>query len=734
MSTSLQRLLLGFSLCTFFLLFVGFVTPARAESYRIVVDAQPRRLIFGADNHATITVRVFDKNGAVVPDGTPVYLNTTFGTLQAVTFYTQHGQVSTLLDNTVGPGKAYINVTVGDSQQTLMVEYLGPNGVAGPQTAPIRPRYNLKAQQIYYSADRRIFDLRDNVEFITSTYTVTADAIQFNVITNILTAQGGVQVTAGDKRISAAKLRLEVAANRGAVVVVNPSIAYFSFQPPNLTLLEDRAAKDTDYTPLNPLPTRTWILCKPDLPRPPIVDTPMRPYADYSTYKATHFVDGGVGPHGRPLVIKQRALFQVLIFPNDVIMFRRPTFYLNEYDHPLFSLPYHVIDLRTQKPGTFFNSELTLASDAGLNVDFPIYYAANADRTGALHIRHITAGSPYYHGTAGVEFDIAEEYRVGLQGDGGFYFDDLARPTRSFSWDQNSIAGKTQLAMNAAYSKYTEETPYTSRAGVNVSRMIGQVNVNARTNLNKFENQLNSNSEFFLAPPALPLWKTGLALSFSPYIGYDHTVAGATATQTASTTTNLYEGLGSALGFPVWYIGGGTLAANLSNDLSREGSGTLTDNIDASLSYRRTVFKSFSTSYMYSYNLMHTFNSSAAVAPPNQRLSMDISGGKPQHWTIYGYSAYSLTDKSLYSSANFTYFPKWNRARDGSPRWTIQTGTFQTSGNGAQSTLNTLVSISRSFNLYSVVLHYSPTGNVGVPGIGTGNGKTWSIEVMRQGW
>lgn len=726
---------------TLTLLLVAASAFARAAaSYTIQAEARPKRLVYGDDNRVTLSVRVTDaKTGAAVPDGTSVFLYTTLGALSSTTCYTQHGEVSALLDNATGPGKAYVTITVGDTQETLMVEYLGQGGTAtGEPTANDRPHYRLNAQQVYFSADRRVFDLRDQAIFTAAGYTITAGAIQYDVQNNLLTAQSDVAINAGSTTITGEKLRLDLAAKHGAIVLVNPSISYLSISLPALTAREDETARKVDFTPLSTDPTHTWIVCHPaTAPKPPAPTTPLKPYAGYDSYKVVKRVGAFTPGSAPPVKLWKSPDYQVIVYPGDMVLFRRPKFYLTDFDHPLFSLPYHVLNLRMPQGGTIFNSELSLTSDAGLNVDFPFYYMASGSRTGALHFRRVTKGSPYFRGSGGFQIDLEEEYLLPNQkGDGGIYCDDLTRPTRSITWDHNQTLGSNaHLSLSGSFSRYNDDTPYTTRGSINYSRTLGRSSVNLRTNMSQFEEHKNAVVELYANPPSLPIWPGVLSLGFSPYMGYEYDTDLSATTNTQTTTNSFYQGFGTSLALPTFSLLGCTITTNASNELSRSSDGVVTDYVDLGASARRSLFAGFSTSLSYGFSLTHTFahdGTAATTSKPSQHFSLDLSGGRAQRWNFYAYSSYTLDSKALYSSLAYTYYPPFDRDKNGNPRWFARVTAHQTSGDIR--TIEQLLSIGRNIGLYTLVMHVSPTGNTGVSGIGSGTGKAISIELQRQGW
>ena len=680
-----------FLLCFALLLSLIGARPAHAQGIQIQAIASPSRLVYGADNTIMITVSVRDNSGRAVEDGTAVFFNTTLGTLPTVA-YTQGGKVGVIMGNTTGPGLAIITVTVNNARQTLQVEYLGKGGKATAQ--PKRISYRIKAKQIYYSVDQRVFDLKDQTQLITPNYTIAADAMQLNVDQGIICAQQNITITANKKVVTARNLHMTLSMGTGTIITADPDITYKTFTLPALEVKDDTSAHNLDYVPISPLPTHTWILCH-----------------------------------------------EALFYPGDQVQFYQPRFYLDNFDHCLYSLPYHVLNLRNQVNGAFFNSDVSITSDAGLNIDFPIYYAANDTHVGSLHLLEVARGSSGYSGSSGLELNVEEAYRVGDSGEGGLFLDDLARDTRSVTWNHTHDFGPTHVSLTGGYDRYTDSTPYTERAGVSLARAFGGCSASLNTNWSSFDQNQDGVAEFTFGFPSLRIGKTGLGLGFTPYLNLHHnatttTVASTgpktTGTTTDSTTTDLFtQGLRTGLTFPSLRFLGGAITTNVSDDIAHDSDGVMTNYVDTGVSYAKQLSAIFSTSLTYSLSATHS-SDPTVTNQPSQRLSYELSGHGGMDWNMAFYSNYGLEEKLLYNSLNANYYLPWWRTKDHKPRAVLQyTGSMSS---GQLSSMDSLFSVGYVIGAYSLMLHYSPSGNNAVSGIGSGTGKRWAIELVRQAW
>jgi len=669
--------------CWLLALLLGCAAPALAETYGIDISASPQRVVYEPGVKITITVTVRDRTGVPVPDGLPVYFHTTLGAIPTVA-YTSRGQVVVLLENSTGSGTAILSATVGDSQRRLNIDFVGQAGAEAPTGTPLaRVSYTLKASTVYYSVDTRRFDLRDAARFTAPAFSLAANALQYDIANGIVTAQGGITLTADGRALTGEKLHLDLSRRRGALIQVEPSIAYLTFTMPELKPAEADVEDPGIFTPLDPLPTKTWIIC-------------------------------------------QRAT----VFPDEQIQFRRPQFYVNDFNHRLYALPYHVLDLRSTDAGMLFNSRLTLTSDAGLNVDFPVYYAATASHIGSLHLRHVTKGSEFYRGTSGLQLSLEEEYLLGMNADGALYLDDLTRETRSASWVHSHDFGPTRVNLNAAYDRYNPETPYTTRAGVGISRDVGRTNLRLTANWSHFQGHQNTYGELGAYLPSLKIGRTGASLNVSPFLGFRQSVEAATDTQPAETTSNFYQGVSTGVGLPSFRVLGGTISTSLGHEITHEQGGLITHYFDASTGFSRQLGRFFTASLRYSYSQSLT-SADTVTADPSQRVGLDLYGGRARVWNFSGYSSYDLSSETVFSSGSFTYYLPWDR-RNQTPRWFLRANASISSG--TRSSSDQLFSLGRDIGAYTLVLHYSPTGNMATTGIGSGTGKNWSLELQRSAW
>lgn len=661
-------------------LLLGVVTlPGLAQTFNLQVVAQPSRLVFGTDNRVTLLVNVADNLGQPAPDGTAVYFHTTLGEV-INTAYLKDGRVTVQLNNHAGPGVAQVTVTIGAVRRTINVEYVGPDVAGDEGDGPRRTAYTVKARQVYYSVDQRVFDLREQAQLSGANFTITAGAIQYSVNDGAIAAQQNVTITTASRSLTAHSLRMNINGTSGYLIVTDPEIAYQSFTLPDLLAVDSEVARQMEFKAIPTDPTKSWILCR-----------------------------------------------EASVYPAEYIIFRRPQFYVDRFDRRLYTLPYHVLSLRDSGAGLFLSGQLSLTSDAGLDVDFPVYYAANPSRIGSVHLRHVVRGSSSYRGDSGFQVGVEEEYLT-KHGDGGLYLDDLTRETRSATFEHYHDFGNTSVNFNAAYDRYDADTPYTKRLGLSVYNTTGKVSSRLSANWSALEEDQDGLAELTFQ---LPSWNVGkLGFSFDPYLGYSRTVIGATETDPKATRSNFYQGVHAGVGFPSLKLLGGTLSPSLSDEVTRDQDGIFTNYLDAGISYRRPLGRWFNSSLNYSYSDSSSSDETATDTEASQRVSLDLSGRIGQNLSLSTYSTYNINSDLFYHSLSSTYYLPWFRKEKQNPRAYISYRANLTSSTDSIS--DQLMSLGWKIGQYTLVVHYSPTGNTGVTGIGTGSGKKWAVELVRQ--
>ena len=673
------------------LLAIVAITPACADPFLLQVTADPERVPYVADavNRSTIRVQVRDADGSPAPNQTIVYFKTTLGQIPDQA-RTQNGMVAVALENyMLGPGRAVVYVEVGGSQTSIQVEFFGEMERVDSEPTEGRPSYRLRARQVYFSVSQRVFDISYCEYFrAPNGLTIQADSLQFSLKTYLLTAQRSIVMTLNERTITADGLRYNLQSGEGVLVQQDENFQthYFTIAGEDMELSEvaqeDWSRYQGSFTPLETRPTKTWIISR-----------------------------------------------EATVYPGDQIHFKRPGFYLDGSRALLMKVPFHVIDYQDTSDYSFLNMKVGLTSDGGIDADFPLYYAADKSHTGSLHFRHVTKRSTFYRGNTGLQISLEEEYYAGPDGDGTLYIDDLARNTRSLDWDHVHMFGPLRTAIGASYQRNDANNPYTTRGYLTLSRPLGQVNANLSTNWSNYNKNISGFADMSFYLPSLPLGKSAYSLGFSPNFGWRGLKVASTADSTLRSSEVFYQGLRVSLHAPSYRVLGGMLSPSLSDQVSHDSTGRFSNTVDAGLRYQRALFDTFSTSLSYSYSLSQS-NRDTAPQTAAQRLSLDLFGSG-KDWTLFGYTSYNLTDESLFSSVNFEYRLPWLRSADGQRGPFLRASTSVNISPFGGTNADSFFSLGRQLGDYALFVHYSPSGNNAVTGIGTGTGQEWAVELVR---
>jgi hypothetical protein len=165
--------------------------------------------------------------------------------------------------------------------------------------------------------------------------------------------------------------------------------------------------------------------------------------------------------------------------------------------------------------------------------------------------------------------------------------------------------------------------------------------------------------------------------------------------------------------------------------VSFDEGGILTEYADASLSFRRPITRSLNTTISYSAN--YTTANKVMENQSGQRVGLDLSGQKFGMWDLYGFGSYTIDSDAIFASGAFTYNLPWFRDAMRQPRTYVRYNASMMKGE-TSTTQDHLFSLGWRLGAYSVVAHYSPTGNTSVTGIGTGTGRHWAVELVRASW
>jgi hypothetical protein len=378
--------------------------------------ADPNRVPADGETAVAISVEVLDATGMPVPDGTPVYFDTTLGEIVSPVDVLG-GLAQTVLRPSNIAGTALVSAMVGGVRGTVEVEFLPTAGSASPGSRLVE----ITADELSYSGERRIFVATWNAELRYQTIEIRADSIHYDVSPNVVCAQGDVTLQSGERTLRADALRYELRSLRGRLLRVTDGVERLVVEGDALETRPDPAEDSRLWEPLLTDDTRTWVKV-------------------------------------------QRAI----IDPGHKVILDHATFYVD--DTRVMSLRRHVLDPRSGE--ALFGNTFGYSSGYGVDMDFPIYYRASGHRVGSLHIaRNRAVGGWQYE--PGWSLGLKEEYFREGRSEGAFTLQDIIHPDRGLKWEhRHQIGGGSRVALNASTTSFEEDGPRLRSTGASYFRPV----------------------------------------------------------------------------------------------------------------------------------------------------------------------------------------------------------------------------------------------------------------------
>ena len=385
---------------------IGEIT-LRADSVRVPADG---------GSGVIITIEVLDATGKPVPDGTSVNLITTLGEVVSPV-QTLGGLAQTVLTPSTTAGTALVSAMVGAARATVEVEFVAGPGSASPGSRMVE----LSAEELSYSPDRKLFVAGPNVRLAYQGMEIRADGMEYDVMANVVCAQGAVVITSGGAEVKADALRYDLSNLRGRLLRVADEPVRLLVEGEKLETRPD-PSEDVGLWYQGPLDsTRTWLKAR-----------------------------------------------SAIIHPRQKVILDHAAVYVD--DLRVMGMRRHVLDPR--RGASLFGNSFGYSSLLGAAFDFPYYYRASASQVGAFHITHnrSVGGSG---GDPGWALGVREEYIKEGRSEGALSIEDITHPDRGLDWQhQLTLGGGSGLSLNAGLSTFEDDGPRLRAAGLNYYRPL----------------------------------------------------------------------------------------------------------------------------------------------------------------------------------------------------------------------------------------------------------------------
>jgi hypothetical protein len=436
------------------------------------------------------------------------------------------GFAQTVLTPSTTAGTALVSAMVGGARGTVEVEFVAGPGSASPGSRMVE----LSAGELAYSPDRRVFVAGPDACLRYETIEIRADAMEYDVMMNVVRAQGSVALKSGAAELTADALWYELSSLRGRLLKVGDDRGKNApptggedggeNAPPTGGEAADESAEEAggreegtgenltpvviDPAPRGPSPLSARgeekggeVQLTAGAPEgasaaPPAAG-PVRLLVEGEKLqtRADPSEDPGLWHRGAPDVtrtwVKART---AVIHPRERVILDHAAIYVD--DLRVMGMRRHVLDPR-RGGSSLFGGTFGYSSLLGAGLDFPFYYRASASQVGVLHLTHNRRVGGL-GGDAGWALGLKEEYIREGRSEGAVSLDDLLHPDRGMEWrHQLTLGGGSALSLSAGTSRYEEEGPSLRAAGLTYFRPLSS----GRLSLNLSGSHFGSSEHLF---------------------------------------------------------------------------------------------------------------------------------------------------------------------------------------------------------------------------------------------
>jgi len=643
-----------------------------AMGTEVRVSCDSDRLPADGKTQTAITVEVTEGQGLPVPDGTRVHLATTLGKVVSPV-QTVGGLAQTVLTAANAPGVAIVSAMVGSSRASLQVEFLAQPGSVNPGSKLVE----LSAEEVSYSADQRVFIAMEKAELRCGSLQITADGLEYDMDRNVVCAQGKVAAQVEGRTVAADAMRYDLATMRGDLVRIGESTDRLVVEGVELKERPAPEAAGQLWEPMDTGDTRTWVKAR-----------------------------------------------RAIIDPGQKVILDHATFYVN--DTPIMSLRRHVLD--PSLGSAVFGQTLGYSSASGMNLDFPWYYRASANREGSLHITRNRRLNGYGDET-GWAVGLREEYLRGDRVSGAFLLDDLANPRRGLHWEHRQpIGGSGRLSLEAGASTFEENEPRFRSGSLNYTQPgpAGSLSLMlSRMGYGGSEQSYGGLSYRFATA------KAGPHLRITPSLHLRHSRAqnsgddvlvdtgtGEPLVMEGQATRNTSVGADVNLQTAGVKLSSRTgVSAGLSTGYFRTLSGGSQSLLDLRLSLDHNFGVRDRATLSYTYSGRPSAGQASLFSAPRQMLSLS-TGLLVAGCGVRASASQEIGGSRQYGSLSLSRPLPFGVDGQGRPVWSLQLSHFSTRV-GEFSAAHTRLSLSRALGRFRASLCYSPQG------VGEFDGRPW---------
>ncbi len=654
-------------------LFLGLVLSCSVHSSAraggvLQLFADPATLRADGRSTSIIIAQVQDVSGSPAPDGTSVSFSTSLGSISPVS-QTQGGVARAVLTSGSSAGTAIVSAMVAGSRQEIEVEFSAQGGETEGATAILR----LAGEEVAYSQTAGLASASGGGRFEYGSISIRAEAIQCDINSSELAAQGNVEISDGEREI------------RGDAIIFAPRQGQGSL----LRYEEDEAVVYTFHAPGLQMTREEEV----DLEE-------FRPF-----YREV----------GRTLIITKQA--QVL--PDGETVFDEAAILMDGVK--LISLPHYAITAGNGGSRQFVEQALIVDGGDGLSADFPYYYIAKPGRIGSIRLTHNMAQSGMGESDWGL--GLEERYLLGDKGRGKLNIDDPLNmnKSRGLRWTHShEFSPRLRTFSSFRYTRFDADSPRTIEASTTISKIMPKMSVDLALNASDYADSENYSAVLSAHTRSRPIGKSGFSYSNSARINYALRTAsdliayspeeGTTEIIESGKLASLTESISMNLHCPQGKIGQKATfdsGLKLSNSWGKSGT-TQTLSITASL--RRKIGEQRGALGI-NYTGSLSSGKSASGDRRQQTLSCNFNVNKPGEWRTTAFASYNVERNSIFGSGTLVYYLPFQRTDMGRPQWS-----FGLSGSYSewmsQRSMNIKTTLARDIGNWAVSLNYAPKGSI----------------------
>ena len=644
--------------------------PAWAGQWQVTARAQPAR-VASQTGSAEIIAEVRNEAGQPAPDGTEIFFASTLGTI-VPSAQTQGGLARSRLTSAT-PGTAEVTVVAGASSARVLVEFSGEGGSGRSESRMVR----LSGRYVAYSLERQVVVAADRARLEQGRLFIEAESLQYDVSLSSVRAQRNVRVGNGAKVIEGERLSYDLSSKRGMLMRTRPDVTRASFDGSTLSETEVRLSSGGDaLKPVEADAGRSWVVAR-----------------------------------------------QVIVYPGEKIQFIKAQLYLE--GQRLVVLPCHQIPLNSyQSKQGLVSQVFSFTSGGGLNVDFPVYYLTTGKRSGSLHIRRSSYSGLYGQGWS---LGLQEEYDLGRMR-GTVSLDNPLSSTMGVRWEHHQNVGETTADISFSRYRYDSSYPPISYGNAFIRRSVGKADLTVTASGSRYGMGTDWSTSSAIRWPQVPLGNRGwhYDVGADMRVGTGLGLAWPGVYDRSGVQTSL--GLDIGLASPMCRLGSkSTFSTNL---LARGGMGAggSRENLEARLSFRRSLGPASSAMITYT----HMLGSQDYWSLGRRRIDGNVFVNNSNRWSLSGFFSHDLTTSGLFASLGGRYNLPFERYSNGTARWRLEADMGHSRYGGFKVT-DSRIALSRDVGRSVVSLVFSPSGATGYGpyggGFGFNRGKRVWIEV-----